>query len=52
MELMHKPSAKDLSQVIVAVGLADNFAALRAEGIQKGHMQLHARKESRLDVAE
>lgn len=39
-------SAQELAQVIVAVGLAQNFSALRAlsvEGIQKGHMQLHAR---------
>ncbi len=40
-------SAKDLACVIAAVGLAQNFSALRAlasEGIQKGHMKLHARK--------
>ncbi|MGI0088932.1 MAG: hydroxymethylglutaryl-CoA reductase, degradative [Nitrosopumilaceae archaeon] len=39
-------SAKELACVIVAVGLAQNFSALRAlasEGIQKGHMRLHAR---------
>ncbi len=36
----------ELAQVMAAVGLAQNFAALRAmasEGIQKGHMRLHAR---------
>jgi hydroxymethylglutaryl-CoA reductase len=35
---------------MAAVGLAQNFAAMRAlvtEGIQKGHMKLHARKESK-----
>ncbi|MCI4364342.1 MAG: hydroxymethylglutaryl-CoA reductase, degradative [Thermoplasmata archaeon] len=39
-------SASELAQVIVSVGLAQNFAALRAlatEGIQRGHMELHAR---------
>jgi hydroxymethylglutaryl-CoA reductase len=39
-------SAQDLAEVTVAVGLAQNMAALRAlatEGIQKGHMALHAR---------
>jgi hydroxymethylglutaryl-CoA reductase len=39
-------SAKELAEVIVSVGLAQNLAALRAlaaEGIQRGHMSLHAR---------
>jgi len=39
-------SAQELSQVMAAVGLAQNLAALRAlatEGIQRGHMSLHAR---------
>ncbi|HHM23545.1 MAG TPA: hydroxymethylglutaryl-CoA reductase, degradative, partial [Bacteroidetes bacterium] len=39
-------SARELSEVMGAVGLAQNFAALRAlvtEGIQRGHMSLHAR---------
>lgn len=39
-------TAIELAEVIGAVGLAQNFAALRAlaaEGIQKGHMKLHAR---------
>ncbi len=39
-------SAKELAEVIVSVGLAQNLAALRAlaaEGIQRGHMRLHAR---------
>lgn len=39
-------SAKELACVITAAGLAQNFSALRAlatEGIQKGHMKLHAR---------
>ncbi len=39
-------SAGELAQVIASVGLAQNMAALRAlstEGIQRGHMELHAR---------
>ncbi|HXY47194.1 MAG TPA: hydroxymethylglutaryl-CoA reductase, degradative [Thermoplasmata archaeon] len=39
-------SARELGEVLAAVGLAQNFAALRAlatEGIQRGHMELHAR---------
>ncbi|MGQ9593339.1 MAG: hydroxymethylglutaryl-CoA reductase, degradative [Anaerolineae bacterium] len=40
-------TARELAEVIVAVGLAQNLAALRAlatEGIQRGHMALHARQ--------
>ncbi len=39
-------TARELAEVIVSVGLAQNLAALRAlaaEGIQRGHMNLHAR---------
>ncbi|RYL92400.1 hydroxymethylglutaryl-CoA reductase, degradative [Sporolactobacillus sp. THM19-2] len=39
-------NAKELESIIVSVGLAQNFSALKAlvtEGIQKGHMRLHAR---------
>ena len=39
-------SAQELACVIVATGLAQNYSAIRAlstEGIQKGHMKLHAR---------
>jgi hydroxymethylglutaryl-CoA reductase len=39
-------SARELAEIMGAVGLAQNFAALRAlvtEGIQRGHMSLHAR---------
>ena len=39
-------SAKELACVLAATGLAQNFSAIRAlatEGIQKGHMKLHAR---------
>jgi len=46
LRLMGVASAVELAEVTVAVGLAQNMAALRAlatEGIQKGHMALHAR---------
>jgi hydroxymethylglutaryl-CoA reductase len=46
LKLMRVSSVRELSMVIAAVGLAQNFAALRAlgsVGIQKGHMALHAR---------
>ena len=44
LELLQKPSAKELMQIIAAAGLAQNFAALRAlttKGIQHGHMKMH-----------
>lgn len=46
LRLLGVESAIELAQVMGAVGLAQNFAAIRAlatEGIQKGHMTLHAR---------
>ena len=46
LELMGVSSADELGEICVAVGLAQNMAALRAlatEGIQRGHMALHAR---------
>ncbi len=45
-KLLDVESAKELAQVIVAVGLAQNLGALKAlatDGIQKGHMALHSR---------
>jgi len=45
-KILNVQSAKELAEVIGAVGLAQNFSALRAlstEGIQQGHMTLHAR---------
>ncbi|SFE18616.1 3-hydroxy-3-methylglutaryl-coenzyme A reductase [Lentibacillus persicus] len=45
-KLLNVDSARELSQVIVAVGLAQNLGALKAlatDGIQKGHMALHSR---------
>lgn len=47
LELMRIKRAQELAEVIVSVGLAQNLAALRAlatEGIQRGHMGLHARQ--------
>lgn len=46
LKILGIDSADELAQVIAAVGLAQNMAALRAlstEGIQRGHMELHAR---------
>ena len=46
LEILGVRTAQELAEVVVAVGLAQNMAALRAlatEGIQKGHMALHAR---------
>ena len=47
LKLMGVKTAAELAEIIVAVGLAQNMAALRAlatEGIQRGHMSLHARQ--------
>jgi hydroxymethylglutaryl-CoA reductase len=47
LKLMGVKSAQELAEIIVSVGLAQNLAALRAlatEGIQRGHMSLHARQ--------
>jgi hydroxymethylglutaryl-CoA reductase len=46
LKLLRVESARELAMVFAAVGLAQNFAAIRAlgsVGIQKGHMALHAR---------
>lgn len=46
LKILGVKSARELAGVMAAVGLAQNFAALRAlatEGIQRGHMRLHAR---------
>lgn len=46
LKILNIQSAQELAEVAVAVGLAQNMAALRAlatEGIQRGHMALHAR---------
>ncbi|MDR2700771.1 MAG: hydroxymethylglutaryl-CoA reductase, degradative [Nitrososphaerota archaeon] len=46
MKILNVKSATEFGEVLAAVGLAQNLAALRAlssEGIQRGHMSLHAR---------
>jgi len=46
LKILGVQTARELAELIVSVGLAQNFAALRAlvtEGIQKGHMAMHAR---------
>jgi hydroxymethylglutaryl-CoA reductase len=46
LKILGVKSARELAEVAAAVGLAQNLAALRAlahEGIQRGHMKLHAR---------
>ncbi|MDP8888113.1 MAG: hydroxymethylglutaryl-CoA reductase, degradative [Thermoproteota archaeon] len=50
LQILGVKSAKELAMVMAAVGLAQNLAAIRAlssEGIQAGHMKLHARKFSK-----
>jgi hydroxymethylglutaryl-CoA reductase len=44
LAILEKPSATELMQVMAAVGLAQNFGAVKSlvtTGIQKGHMKLH-----------
>jgi len=46
LRILGVESATELAEVMAACGLAQNFAAIRAlatEGIQRGHMSLHAR---------
>ena len=47
LQIIGARTARELAEVIVSVGLAQNLAAIRAlatEGIQRGHMSLHARQ--------
>jgi hydroxymethylglutaryl-CoA reductase len=47
LQILGKPVARRLAAIAAAVGLAQNLAALRAlvsEGIQEGHMRLHAER--------
>ena len=47
VKMLGVKTAGELAQIIAAVGLAQNMAAMRAlatEGIQRGHMSLHARQ--------
>ncbi|MDR6966916.1 hydroxymethylglutaryl-CoA reductase [Flavobacterium arsenatis] len=44
LEMLEKPTAKELMQIVAVAGLAQNFAALRSlttTGIQEGHMKMH-----------
>ena len=44
LEMLEKPDAKQLMQIVAVAGLAQNFAALRSlttTGIQEGHMKMH-----------
>ncbi|MFH0884561.1 MAG: 3-hydroxy-3-methylglutaryl-CoA reductase, partial [Candidatus Micrarchaeota archaeon] len=46
LKIMGVKGSKELAMIMACVGLANNFAALSTlstEGIQKGHMKLHAR---------
>lgn len=50
LKTLGSPSARELAEIVTAVGLAQNLSALRAlasEGIQRGHMSLH---KSNLDL--
>lgn len=45
-DILGNPDAKTLAKIVVSIGLAQNFAALKAlvsTGIQAGHMKLHAK---------
>lgn len=64
LEMLEKPTAPELMQITAAIGLAQNFAALRSlttKGIQEGHMKMHlnnilnqyqATKDERIKVLE
>ncbi len=44
LDLLKRPNAKKLMEIVAVIGLAQNFAALRSlvtSGIQKGHMKMH-----------
>jgi hydroxymethylglutaryl-CoA reductase len=43
-EILGKPGARELMQIVAVAGLAQNFSAVRSlitSGIQKGHMKMH-----------
>ncbi len=47
IKILGNPNARRLAEIMAAVGLGQNLAAIRAlatEGIQRGHMRLHARQ--------
>ena len=44
LELLGKPTAEELMMIASAMGLANNFSAIRSlvtKGIQRGHMKMH-----------
>ena len=44
LEMLEKPSARELMQIVAVAGLAQNFAAVKSlttTGIQEGHMKMH-----------
>jgi len=46
LQILGNPRAHELAEILASVGLAQNLGALRAlatEGIQRGHMKMHAR---------
>ncbi len=46
LNIMNNPGSRELAEIMASVGLAQNFAAMYAlvtEGIQSGHMKLHAK---------
>jgi hydroxymethylglutaryl-CoA reductase len=51
LKILGIASSQDLAMIIAAVGLAQNFSAIRAlsnEGIQKGHMKLHSKNIAKM----
>ncbi len=55
LKILDVDTAQELAEVMASVGLLQNFAALRAlatEGIQKGHMKLHAKNVAKQAGAE
>jgi len=55
LKLLGVKSSMELGMVLASVGLAQNFAAIRAlatEGIQQGHMKLHAKNIAAMGGAE
>lgn len=55
LKILDIDSSQELGEIMAAVGLAQNLAALRAlasEGIQEGHMRLHARNIATMAGAE
>ena len=51
IKILGVKSSQELAMIIAAVGLAQNFSAIRAlsnEGIQKGHMKLHSKNIAKI----